>query len=77
MELKQALTEIFEYLKQDCGYLGFPEFVEDPGGQRQDSDCGFFEYEWVDQTTGISGDDHSGSIYFPFEDYYIKVDFAM
>jgi len=65
----------------DCGYVGFPEFIEKDkvcldGYDKQPSDLPSCEHEYVEQSCGIAGDDYSGHVIYPFRGMFIKVAFS-
>ncbi len=68
---------IIENAKDNGMEIFFPEIVDTPCGTRQDSEINLFDHEYVDQKTGHSGDDFYGSIYYPIENKYLKIEFCM
>ncbi len=78
MELKEILIEIFKNAKEEGLHVGFPEFVNVPGGQMQKSDISCFDYEYVDQYSSAGCEDcYHGWMYYPWNGIYIKVSFSM
>lgn len=70
-----VFQHIKEIMEHDCHYWRIYEITDKPEGDRQET-IGIFDHEYVDQTCGISGDDYSGSMYFPVGDgRYIRVQF--
>jgi hypothetical protein len=52
-------------------------FVKEPRGTKQECDFRPIKWEWVDQTTGWSGDDFSGYIYIQIkETRYLRISYA-
>lgn len=58
------LKRILDHLKKDCSHAALVDFVLNPVGNRQNSELDGHQYEWLDQHTGSSGDDHYGTISF-------------
>jgi hypothetical protein len=73
----EYLMAIGEYMANDCKFMGFPKIVDAPKGTRQASDSLIWDYEYVDQSCGISGDDYHGTMYFPLPNgKYLSVEFS-
>lgn len=80
-ELIKILNEISQNFEaEQGGQLFFPEITKSElmdlsGHEKQISDLPSFEYEYVSQSGGISGDDFSGTMIFIYKDIAIKVRF--
>ena len=74
--LEDHIDEIFKYMLEDCFDVGFCGIVDAPNGDKQESNCGLFDFEWVDQSTGIAGDDYYGTVCFPLPSgKYLKLSY--
>lgn len=71
------LQIVLETLRRDFQHVSIVGFTDEPKGDKQESDVPGFNYEWVDQTCGICGDDFQGNVYFEMESgLFVDVCFA-
>ncbi len=77
----RILQEIHETLVRDGYVAGFPVFISKKdmcldGYDEQESELDSFENEWVSQSCGMGGDDHSGDMVYLYGNTFIKVSFC-
>ena len=84
-EIKQAIfgfemihNTLDKYISQFANHWHVAGFTDKPKGKEQESECEYFETEWVDQGSAYPCDDcFEGHIYLPLPDgRYLQVYFV-
>ncbi len=79
LELIEILKEIAAYHADEGCHIWFPEFLTNAdcldGHDKQESELESFDFEYVSQSCGMTGDDFSGTIIYPYKNIFIKIRF--
>lgn len=69
-DLEEVVNDVIHYHGSNCRTMGFPKIVTalSDSFSKQKSDMKLFEYEYVEQWSGICGDDYSGNIAVKLDD---------